>query len=543
MMPDAPGAGDPLVIEGTYRKYRLEDGLKETAAIERMVADGLATPEVIQEALWHAGLTDAWPVGWQQDEYPKLAKWMTYDDVVARFKLVVETDSVNQRILPLLAAQSHFAPILKEACYAVHVIPISPKFSSGKSRCAEGVTILGGGEWFDSATVAGLKLVRDKGPTFIGIDEGDEAERDQPGIKAYLLGAFRWDARNLKAEKNEKTGKFEAIMPAFGGPVAVTFRKEPWSMLKSRAHVVEMELSRNIDLSDYGAIMKSVLGPAAGWLRLKAESALAEKDPLWAKRRIGEKDFRDRLTRMTEAGTVPRQRDVARSVLLLAELIGLDLDSVEKEWAAIVASTDFESENANIIEAIEADPFYARAIGTGDVVPTEPLRLRVEKELHSAREYVDVSRRRFNAVLKEMGYKERTAMWRRDQTSGRDVMVIVPSLLHKPGLGGIAASTTSATSTDTDEKGQKGQKGQTGEESLGGERLVEAAPPSNGVVEVVRNVLRELGKEFEDTTLTARLEMLELADEDVREILAALRFRGELQEVRPGTWSYKEASS
>ncbi len=86
-----------------------------------------------------------------------------------------------------------------------------------------------------------------------------------------------------------------------------------------------------------------------------------------------------------------------------------------------------------------------------------------------------------------------------------------------------------------------GGPGGAGGSTVVGEGVVETGLPSNGVAEVIRNVLRGLGAEFEDSILFANLEAIELADEDVKQVLAALRFRGELQEVRPGRWRYTGA--
>src|SRR2546422_3252655 len=226
-MPTA-GSENAKKIVARYRELRLEDGLTEPQAREALERDSTGTPEEVREILATSCLLDSWPVGWSERDWPKLARWMTFDDVTYWVSRVVDTTETNLLIATLLSSQSHLSPLLKSVGPAFHGIPVSGRFSAGKSRCAEALTYLACGAWFASATVAGLKAVRNKGPIVVGIDEGDEAERDNPGVKAYLLGCHDWNARQLKFSQPDRNGKRVPVTTDYGGPVFVTFRKRPW---------------------------------------------------------------------------------------------------------------------------------------------------------------------------------------------------------------------------------------------------------------------------------------------------------------------------
>jgi hypothetical protein len=444
--PFPEGAKDALVIDATYRRLRLENGLPEPEAIEALERARDEPPEVIREVLRQSCLLDEWPVGWREEEWPQLAKWTTFEDVEYWLGRVVDTSDTNLFLSPVLAAQGHLYPLLRVIGPAFHVIPVSGRFSAGKSRCGEILTYVGGGVWLASATVPGLKSARKDGPVIVGIDEGDEAERDNPGVKAYLLASHDWTARYLKFSEPGEKGKRELVEIPYGGPVVITFRKRPWPAVASRAHIMEMEPSKRFQVSDdgSGAGFKRLLGPARIWLRGKCEEALRDKNELWAMRRTHEPDFIARLNRVAENAPLLRQRDFARMVLFVAELLGLDMEKVEERLTKTIAEQEVESENATILEAIESDPLFQL-----EEVGVEELRLSVQKYLRDRKEFVDVTRNRFADVLKEMGFsREKGPTWKRIDRDGRQFVAIFPNLWrHEKGPARGATGATGATAT------------------------------------------------------------------------------------------------
>ncbi len=433
--PFPEGAKAALEIVEDFRKLRLEDGLSEPEAIDALDRLRDEPPEIIRAVLLQSCLLDAWPVGWRDfatekdepSEWEKLARWMSFEDAEYWLKRVVDTSDTNILILLLLAAQGHLAPLLKAIGPAVHVIPVSGRFSAGKSRCAEVVTYLGGGRWLASATVPALKSARKSGPILLGIDEGDEAEKDQPGIKAYLLASHDWGAQYLKFSEPGEKGRRELVEIPHGGPVLVTFRKKPWEAVASRAYLVHMEPSKRASVSDDGLAFRKLLGPAAIWLRIRCEEELRDKNALWAERRVHEHDFVARLDRVTAQATVLRQRDVARVILFIAELLGLEMTKVEARLTRVIEQQELESENAVIVEAIESDPLFQE-----EEVGVENLRLSVQKFLRDRHESVDLTRNRFADVLKEMEFsREIGPTWKKVRRVDRLVTVILPGLWRK----------------------------------------------------------------------------------------------------------------
>src|SRR2546426_3457502 len=422
-------------IDLLYRNYRLKYGLTEPQAIEAIERfDELGTSASIRTTLREACLLDEWPVGWNEDEWPGLAMWLTFKDTEYWLGRLLDTSDTNRLLAPLLAAQGHLAPLLRAVGDAIHIIPESPRFSAGKSRAGEIIVYVGGGQWLASATVAALKDARKNGPVLIGIDEGDEAERDNPGIKAYLLASHDWEAVYRKFSDPDEKGRRESAVIPYGGPVVITFRKKPWGPVASRAHVMEMEPSKRYEVSDDGdgQGFKRLLGPVRIWVRVKCEEALRGKDELWALRRTHESDFIRRLNKVTQTVSILRLRGRARSVLLTAELLGLNVDEVEVRLTEALGAAELESENVVIIEAIEADPFYRMAKEMDDGVEVEALRLRVQKYLADHKESANVTRNRFAAVLGEMGYSKKMGLnWKRDRAGGRDVWVIFPAHIPK----------------------------------------------------------------------------------------------------------------
>lgn len=429
-----------LEVDILYRKYRVTDGLMEPQAQEAVERDGLGDPPAVRAILAKACLLDEWPVGWREEEWEGLARWMTWEDIEYWLGRLLDTSPTNLLIAPLLAAQGHLADVLRAIGPAVHVIPKSGRFSAGKSRCGEILTYLGGGPWLASATVPALKSARKEGPVIVGIDEGDEAERDNPGVKAYLLASHDWDARYLKFSEPGEKGKRQLVEIPYGGPVIITFRKKPWEAVASRAYIMEMEPSKRHGVSDDGdgEGFRRLLGPVAIWLKERCREGLADTDGLWPMKRTHEADFLARLDRVTERAVILRQRGFARSVLLIAEIIGLDMAMVEERLTGVIAEQEVESENATIIEAIESDPLFQL-----EEVGVEELRLSVQKFLRDRKEFVDLTRNRFAEVLKEMGFsREKGPTWKRIERDGREFMAIFPATWRK-GVG-VASGMRSA---------------------------------------------------------------------------------------------------
>jgi hypothetical protein len=446
-------------VDGLFRKLRLEDGLTEPQAIEAIERARDEPPQVIREVLRESCLLDEWPVGWREEEWPALAKWMTFEDVTYWLTRLVDTSDTNLLIALLLAAQGHLVEVLRTVGPAIHVIPKSGLFSAGKSRCAEILTYLAGGPWLASATVPALKSARKDGPVIVGIDEGDEAEKDNPGVKAYLLTSHDWSAVYLKFSEPGEKGKRELVEIPYGGPIVITFRKKPWEAVASRAFIMEMEPSKRHGVSDDGdgEGFKRLLGPVVIWLRERCRDGLAERDGLGAMRRTHEPDFVARLDRVTARAVILRQRSFARSVLLIAEILGLDIAMVEDRLTGVIAEQEIESENAVIIEAIEAHPLYQQ-----EEVEVEPFRLSVQRYLREHHELVNLTRNKFASVLEEMGFsKEKGPTWKRVKREGRQFVVILPGLLRESAKGATPA--TPATPLHM-EKGTTGRTGSTSSE-------------------------------------------------------------------------------
>ena len=448
-LPDEYGLRDtrlPIKIEfetdGMYRHYRTS-GLTEPQALEGLERDGklwssveeafpmkAETPEgknriaalvrrFFRSVLKKYGLLEEHPVGWNEEENEAIGKAMEFEDVVGRLSRIVDRPRDRIVIGILLSAQGHLAPVLRAVGPAIHGVFLGPKWGSGKSRAAEALTLLGSGKWTASATVPWLKAARAETPCILGIDEGDEAERENPGVKAYLLTSYDWDASYGKFSEPSKEGRRKPEEIAFGGPVFVTFRAKPWPAVASRAVSFDMERSKNSKVSDKGAVMESVLAPCRVWLRHRCAAALRDKNELWAKLEIDKPEFLARLDRVSEGTPTLRSRDKARSLLLIADLLGIDL---EKEIRATVQEDEDESENESIIEAIMSDP----AVIESREIPFEELRLNLQQKLKDAREPLNLTRNRLASVLREIGWVKDSDMWKRARYQGRITTVLYP---------------------------------------------------------------------------------------------------------------------
>ena len=450
-MPDVYGLRDtrvPVKVEfetdGMYRHYRTQ-GLTEPQALDALERDerlwdyvGRAVPWEAKTAeglnrlaalfrrfsrsvLKKSGLLDEHPVGWDKGENEAIGKAMEFEDVVWRVSQIVETPREKIVIGILLSVQGQLAPLLKAIGPAIHGVFKGPKWASGKSRAARAFTLLGGGNWLDAATPAFIKSARKDGPCILGIDEGDEAERENPGLKGILLESHNWDARYGKFSDPDSKGKRAPEAIPFGGPIFITFRSKPWPAVASRGILFDMERSKNPKVSDNGAVMEKFLAPCVVWVRERCIAALRDKNELWAQLRIAEPDFLERLDRVSKSGPSLRSRDKARSLLLIAELLGIDL---EREIAATIQEEEDESENESIIEAVLSDP----AIIEGREIPSEELRLNLQKRLKDAREPINLTRNRLAAVLAEIGWVKDSDMWKRTRYEGRITTVLFPAV-------------------------------------------------------------------------------------------------------------------
>jgi len=426
--------------DGTFRFYRIQ-GLTEPQALEALERDDklweLALSKGIaqegeatgfrafaRKVLRKLGLLDEHPVGWDKDENEAIAKAMEFEDVVWRVSQIVDAPRAKIIIGSLLAAQGHLAPVLRAVGPAIHAVFLCPKWGSGKSRAAEAFTILGKGKWLAAATVAYMKSARANGPCILGIDEGDEAEKESPGVKAYLLTSADWDATYGKfSEPTKESGRTPEEIP-FGGPVFITFRAKPWPQVASRAVLFDMERSKKASVSDKGAVMESFLAPCRVWLRERCASALRDKDELWAKLEIGKPEFLARLDRVSKDTPTFRSRDKARSLLLIADLLGIDF---EKEIRATVQEDEDVSESAVLIEAILSDS----SVQDGVPVPFEELRLNVQKKLKDARDPTSVSQPKFTAALTELEWVKDSLMWNRAPHNGKRTTMLYPAVFKK----------------------------------------------------------------------------------------------------------------
>ena len=88
------------------------------------------------------------------------------------------------------------------------------------------------------------------------------------------------------------------------------------------------------------------------------------------------------------------------------------------------------------------------AAAQGKDAETEPLRLRVQKYLADHREHGNLTRPRFAAILDEMGFSKNVGpSWKRTRAGGRDVWVVIPSLLPKTGKSATGANLAGASAT------------------------------------------------------------------------------------------------
>jgi hypothetical protein len=259
---------------------------------------------------------------------------------------------------------------------------------------------------------------------------------------------------------------------------------------------------------------------------------------------VHEPDFIARLNRVTARARVLRQRDVARVVLFIAELLKLDMAKVEERFTEVIAEQDVESENATIIEAIELDSFYVEAKRTGGELEVEALRLRVQTSLRNAREFVDLSRNRFAAVLAEMGFsKAKGPTWKRIIRDGRKFMVIVPSLL--PDADAEGASGASGASVLHMEKGQTGQTGQTLSQAADDASSLPIEVGPGEAVVVLTGLLRELGGDrppgAPQEPLLLRARDRGIVQDRAMSILKRLREEGSIFVPRTGFYQLTES--
>ncbi len=423
----AEGAMWMVVAIESYRRYRL-NGMDEAHALEALQDDNKGIGfDALQKTLRDEGLLNEWPVGWKSEDVELLANHLTWEDIRYWVGRVISAPRADLVVGILLSAQGHLAPLLASIGGAIHGIPWAPSISAGKSRCAEVLVYLGGGKWFAFATIPFLRSARAEGPILLGIDEGDEAEKDNPGIKGYLLACHDWGAKYGKFGEPDEKGKRSPEEIPYGGPIFITFRKKPWPALVSRAILLAMEAATDPRFSDDGAGegFRRLLAPPALWLRRNCEEVSRNRDGTWALLRTHEPDFKAKLDRVSKDCTLLRQRDTARTLLLIAELLGVDLEAEIRKKA--IEEPELESENAVLIEAIESNPLFQQ-----DEVSVEDLRLAVQRYLRECREYVDVSRNRFAAVLDEMGFsKEKGPTWKRVEREGRRFMAIFPRILQE----------------------------------------------------------------------------------------------------------------
>ncbi|MCI4323791.1 MAG: hypothetical protein L3K03_07235 [Thermoplasmata archaeon] len=476
--PATPGPGGSTKerrIEA-FKSIRLQ-GLAESEALDRLEADGqLATQPgeiTTAELLAASGLLDDWPIGWTEDESAQLAEFLTFEDVIRRLARVVDLPRDKLVLGILVAAQGHLAPLLRAIGPAIHAIPVAPRFSAGKTRTAHALTMLADGRWTDSATVPFLKSARKAGPKVLGIDEGDEAEKDSPGVKAYLLISHNWDAVYGKFSDPDEKGHRELEDIRYGGPIFLTFRKRPWPALESRSIIFEIEPSARRSVSDDGAGdgLRSLLLAPMYWLRSRCSAGLEEWDPKRALARIHEPEFIKTLDRVTNGLPILRQRDKARTLLFIAERLQIDLTA---EIEAALREEEVESENATVIEAIERDPDFraARDAGAEAEIGVEALRLRIQKDLRDHREFTTLTRNGFAAVLCEMEFsKQHGPTWREGKGRGRPA-VIFPGLWAR----GRAPGPPSAPAPSRQAGGTGGTGGTSYEIARGGEPHNSPAP-------------------------------------------------------------------
>lgn len=246
--------------------------------------------------------------------------------------------SSDYHLMALTAAQVFLRDILPKEC-CVNLAFAGPK-SAGKSKATRIMAILSGGRFFTGGTLGALVAQFGQG-SLVAIDEADALVRKLPDIEAILRMGNSWDAPYITSLP--KGPGWDRVTINVGGPKVFNFRGEMEDALLSRTNVVNLPaqvdstlVTNNFDLENpiseaRDRLCRLAVRMAVGWTRMRALSHL--KSP----------EFRARLDRLP--ATLARHMETAAVFLLIADILGLDLEEEIRTTTERQAESDSESDD------------------------------------------------------------------------------------------------------------------------------------------------------------------------------------------------------
>lgn len=312
----------------------------------------------------------------------------------------------------LWAAQAHLREVLPDEC-CVNLAFSGPK-SSGKSKGTEIAVRLAEGEMLAGGTLAAIIRTFDKAKV-VGIDELDSNLRRVEDLEGILRVGNKWSAI-YKICAPGKGGLQRPIDLHVGGPKAFNYRSDIEDALKSRTYVIEMPRQNDSRLIINNLFLENPTGRVTAWLR----RICGAKVKAWTKAKV-EAHMKDpafiaRLDALPAA--LARNRETAAIFLMVADVLGWELDSEMTEAARVQADEEISNEDVReILVAIYAE----RADPRGDLeLPLRDVLTWVNERRKPSQ---PISGKAFARIRRECGFQDGLNVIKRSSESGKRFLI------------------------------------------------------------------------------------------------------------------------
>lgn len=406
-------------------------------------------------------------------------------------------------LMLLWAAQTHLRAVLPDEC-CVNLAFTGPK-SSGKSKATEIAVLLAEGEMLGGGTLAAMIRTFDKAGA-VGIDELDSNVKRLDDLEGVLRIGNKWSAVYKICIPTEGGGQ-KLYDLRVGGPKVFNYRSDIEDALKSRTYILEMPQQNDSKLVVSNLFLHNPTNRLTAWLKRVCGEAVRN----WTKEKV-EAHMKDaafiaRLDALPAA--LARNRETAAIFLLIADILGWDIDDEMRKAAQVQA--DEETSNDDIRELLvsfygeKADPF-----GSDLELPQADVLTWVNAKRKGIDPAARPLGRSFARVRREFGFREGVNFKKRSDESGKRFLTFDADVRKALGIGPIPAP---------------------------------RSPPGEGLL-VVHEILRELtanGKNADHTAVVRLAETRGIALDRAISILERMRTNGDLYEPVLGSYRLTES--
>lgn len=327
-------------------------------------------------------------------------------------------------LMLLWAVQSYLRAVLPDEC-CVNLAFSGPK-SSGKTKATQIAVRLAEGEMLGGGTLAAMIRTFDKAGV-VGIDELDSNLKRLEDLEGILRVGTSLNAV-YKICIPTKGGGQKPVDLQVGGPKVFNYRSDIEDALKSRCYVIEMPKQNEARLVVNNLFLANPTGRVTAWLK----RICAEKLKAWTKAKVEthmkDEAFIARLKMLPAA--LARNRETAAIFLMIADILGWDVDAEMKK--AVEVQADEETSNEDVKEIL-ATIYGEKAEPAGSDLEL-PLRDVLAWVNERRKPVHPLSDKAFARIRRECGFQDGVNVIKRRSERGKRFLIFDKAVREALGV-------------------------------------------------------------------------------------------------------------